>query len=83
MFGAAQFRAMKATAYLINVARGAIVHESALIAALEAGTAGPWDLRIATATEGGTYKAIGDDFSIANGAGYVLRMLADKGKDDE
>lgn len=37
MFGAEQFRAMKPTAYLINVARGAIVHERALIAALEAG----------------------------------------------
>lgn len=37
MFGAAQFRAMKPTAYFINVARGAIVHESALIEALQAG----------------------------------------------
>jgi phosphoglycerate dehydrogenase-like enzyme len=35
MFGAEQFRAMQPTAYLINVARGAIVHESALIAALQ------------------------------------------------
>lgn len=38
MFGAARFRAMKPTARLINVARGAILDEAALIEALREGT---------------------------------------------
>jgi phosphoglycerate dehydrogenase-like enzyme len=37
MFGAAQIAAMKNTAVLINVGRGAVVNEKALIRALEAG----------------------------------------------
>lgn len=37
MFGAEQLRLMKPTARLINIARGAIVDEQALVAALEAG----------------------------------------------
>jgi len=37
LFGPAEFRAMKREARLINVARGAIVDQQALIAALEAG----------------------------------------------
>lgn len=37
MMGEAEFRRMKPTAYLINVARGALVVESALIKALEQG----------------------------------------------
>ena len=37
MFGAAAFEAMKETAYLINVGRGGVVDEKALLAALEAG----------------------------------------------
>ena len=36
MIGAEQFRLMKPTSYLINTARGALVHEQALIHALEA-----------------------------------------------
>jgi phosphoglycerate dehydrogenase-like enzyme len=35
LIGAAAFRAMKADAYLINVARGALIDETALIAALQ------------------------------------------------
>ena len=38
MFNAARFRSMKPTAYLINAARGAIVDQDALVAALQAGT---------------------------------------------
>jgi glyoxylate reductase len=37
MIGAAQFAKMKPTAFLINAARGAVVHEGDLIAALETG----------------------------------------------
>ena len=37
MFGAAQFKAMKPTARFINMGRGQLVDEAALIAALEAG----------------------------------------------
>jgi phosphoglycerate dehydrogenase-like enzyme len=38
MMGASQFRMMKPTAYLINTCRGPVVHEPALIEALQAGT---------------------------------------------
>lgn len=38
MFDAAAFRQMKPTAYFINTARGALVNEADLIAALESGT---------------------------------------------
>ena len=38
MFNAARFAQMKPTAFLINTARGTLIHEPALIAALEAGT---------------------------------------------
>lgn len=38
MFNAARFAQMKRTAYLINTARGALVNEEDLIAALESGT---------------------------------------------
>jgi D-isomer specific 2-hydroxyacid dehydrogenase, NAD binding domain len=38
MFGAAQLQRMKKTAYLVNTARGGIVDEGALYAALTAGT---------------------------------------------
>jgi phosphoglycerate dehydrogenase-like enzyme len=38
MMGAAQFRLMKPTAYLINTCRGPVVHEPALIEALHNGT---------------------------------------------
>jgi phosphoglycerate dehydrogenase-like enzyme len=37
MMGEAQFKAMKKTAYLINIARGGIVQTSALVKALEHG----------------------------------------------
>ncbi|HUU45157.1 MAG TPA: D-2-hydroxyacid dehydrogenase, partial [Acidobacteriota bacterium] len=37
LIGAAQFRRMKRSAYLINVARGSVVDEKALIAALQSG----------------------------------------------
>ncbi|WP_392543536.1 2-hydroxyacid dehydrogenase [Oryzobacter telluris] len=37
LIGAAQLRAMKPTAHLVNTARGAVVDEPALVAALEAG----------------------------------------------
>src|SRR6185369_8920581 len=37
LLGAAEFRQMKPTAYLINVARGPIISEVALIEALQAG----------------------------------------------
>ncbi len=38
LIGAEQFRLMKPTSYLINTARGALVHEQALVHALEQGT---------------------------------------------
>lgn len=38
LIGAAQLRSMKPSAYLINIARGCLVDEAALIAALQAGT---------------------------------------------
>lgn len=37
LIGAAEFRAMKKSAFLINIARGSLVDQTALIAALEAG----------------------------------------------
>jgi phosphoglycerate dehydrogenase-like enzyme len=40
LIGAAQLEAMKPTAYLINMARGAVVDEAALLCALNAGTIG-------------------------------------------
>ena len=40
MIGAAQFRAMKKDAYLINVGRGALIDEAALLRALEEGEIG-------------------------------------------
>ena len=38
MFGAAEFHAMKRSAYLVNIGRGGIVKESELVAALQDGT---------------------------------------------
>ena len=40
MMGAEQFRAMKPTAFLVNMARGKVVDEKALIAALQSGEIG-------------------------------------------
>jgi len=37
LFGAAEFETMRSDAYFVNVARGAIADESALIDALESG----------------------------------------------
>jgi phosphoglycerate dehydrogenase-like enzyme len=46
MIGAAQIAAMKPSAVLINVGRGAVIDEAALIAALEAGPEGPKSAKV-------------------------------------
>ncbi|KHK97424.1 3-phosphoglycerate dehydrogenase [Microbacterium mangrovi] len=63
MIGAEQFRAMKSSAYVVNVARGGLIDEAALHDALKAGEIAGAGLDVFTSeppAEGGTARALLD-----------------------